>query len=206
MNTLARRVVPTVIVVLLFLSPLSVAGAVPPPYPATLTMQHGMLFSNSVNNAPKWGTELTAAQARWVTIKSSAGTIRWGVWRLDGISETFPVRSFNGGATWTEAGPMLATDWAGGSLFYVSKVFAEGPNAVVMVSNSVIDVSTDGGHQWYQYVNSADIWDIASSTTGGPIELRISGASYSQLPKSSYALYVLNVAHHQWHRVRQSVA
>jgi hypothetical protein len=91
-------------------------------------------------------------------------------------------------------------------LFYVSKVFAEGPNAVVMVSNSVIDVSTDGGHQWYQYVNSADIWDIASSTTGGPIELRISGASYSQLPKSSYALYVLNVAHHRWHRVRQSVA
>jgi hypothetical protein len=204
MNVVARRVLPTIVATLVTLSPLSAASATPPPYPATLMMQHGMLFSNSVTNEPEWGTKLTAAEARWVTIKSAVGTDRWGVWRLDGVSETFPVRSVNGGATWTEAGPMLATDWAGGSLFYVSKVYSEGPHAVVMVSNSVIDVSTDGGRQWYQYLNSADIWDIASYPESGAIELRISGASYSQLPKGSYAVYVLNVADHQWRRIRQS--
>jgi hypothetical protein len=91
-------------------------------------------------------------------------------------------------------------------VYSVSKVFSEGPNAIVMVSNSVIDVSTGGGRQWYQYLNSADIWDIASYPADGLVELPISGASYSQLPKGSYALYVLSVARHQWHRVHQSIA
>lgn len=104
-----------------------------------------------------------------------------------------------------EAGPMLATDWAGGGLYYVSKVFSESPTAVVMVSNSVIDVSTDGGHQWYQYLNTWDNWDITPYPTSGAIELRISGASYAKLPKGSYALYLLNVADHQWHRIRQTI-
>jgi hypothetical protein len=204
MNVFARRVVPTVIAVFVALFPLSVASAAPSPYPATLTMQHGLLFSNAVTNVPTWGTELTVAQAHWVTIKSARGVVQWGVWKPGGDPETIAVRSTNGGATWMVAGPMLATDWAGGSLFYVSKVFSWDLTDVVMVSNSVIDVSTDGGRQWYQYLNSADIWDIASYSTSGAIELRISGASYSQLPKDSYALYVLDVADHQWHRIGQS--
>jgi hypothetical protein len=205
MNLLARTTMTAVVVILVASLPSSAASATPSPYRATLTMQHGLLFSNSVNDVPKRGVQLTAAQSQWVTIKSAAGLVQWGVWRPEGNPETIAVRSVNGGATWVVAGPMLATDWVGGSLYYVSKVFSEGPGAVVMVSNSVIDVSTDGGRQWYQYLNSADNWDIALYPTNGATELRISGASYSQLPKGSYALYVLNVAHHLWHRLRQTV-
>ncbi len=205
MKALARKVLPATAAMLVSVLPVAVANATTSPFPLTLRMQHGMLFSHAVTNEPKWGTQLSAAQARWVTISSPAGRDRWGVWRLNGMSETFPVRSVNGGATWREAGPMLATDWVGGSLYYVSKVFSEGPAAVVMVSNSVIDVSTDAGRQWYQYLNSADTWDIASYSASGAIELRISGASYSQVPKGRYALYVLDAARHQWHRIRQSI-
>jgi hypothetical protein len=206
MNLYARRVVPTVVAALVVAFPVSLAGAVAAPYPSTLTMQHGLLFSNAVSNIPKWGTELTAAEARWVTIKSASDVDRWGVWKMGGESETVAVRSVNGGVTWKVAGPMLATDWAGGGLYYVSKVFGEGLKNVVMVSNSVIDVSTDGGRQWYQYVNTADNWNIKSYSTSAGMELRVGGASYAQLPKDSYALYLFNVAHHQWHRIRLSMS
>lgn len=205
-NVFTRRVVVAVLATLVVALPFSYAGAIAPPYPATLTMQRGMLFSHSVDNEPRWGTKLSAAQAHWVTITSAMGTNRWGVWRLDGVSETFPVRSVDGGTTWREAGPLLATDWVGGGLYYVSKVFSEGPHTVVMVSNSVIDVSTDGGHRWYQYLNTWDNWDITAYATRGAIALRVTGASYARLPKGSYALYLLDVAHHQWHRVRQSMS
>ena len=85
-------------------------------------------------------------------------------------------------------------------MFYVGRVIPEGSSAVVMVSNAVIDVSTDSGHQWYQYVNGADNWMMAAhAVPGGGIGLRISPARYAGgLPKGSYAIYGLNVAHHQW--------
>jgi hypothetical protein len=171
-------------------------------------MQHGLEFSEvAIHYELPWGTKLTAAEARWVTIASSGPTYRWGVWKYDGGPATFPVRSTDGGATWREAGPQLATDWAGGSLFYVDRVFIEGPSAVVMVSNSVIDATTDGGHQWYQYVNADDNWSITSHPDGADISLRISAASYSNnLPKHSYAIYVLNVARHQWLRASESLS
>ncbi len=206
MNALSRKILPFFVVTLLVVPFWSAANAVTLPYPRTLTMQKGLLFSNAVSNIPKWGTELTAAEARWVTIQSKADDDRWGVWKIGGESETVAVRSADGGATWRVAGPMLATDWVGGSLYYVSKVFSDRRNSVVMVSNSVIDVSTDGGHQWYQYVNTADNWNMTSYSTGAGTELRVSGASYAQLPKGSYALYLLNVAHHQWRRQRLSMS
>ena len=181
------------------------AGAASSFYPATLTMQRGLSQSNGVPALP-WGTTLTAAQARWMTLKSSGRTDRWGVWKEDGGPPEFPVRSTDGGARWTAAGPLLATDWAGGSIFYIGKVIPEGSSAVVMVSNAVIDVSTDSGHQWYQYVNGGGGWIMAGyAVPGGGIGLRISPASYATLPKASYAIYVLNVAHHQWHRMMQSL-
>jgi hypothetical protein len=182
----------------------TVAGATSSPYPATLTMQRG-LSQSSTNPALPWGTTLTAAQARQVTLKSSGPTFRWGVWKKNGGPETFPVRSTDGGAHWTAAGPQLATDWAGGSLFYVSKVIPESSTSVVMVSNSIIDVTTDRGHQWYQYLNTADNWSITGHAVSGGIGLRIGPASYALLPKASYALYVLDIAHHQWHRTAQSL-
>jgi hypothetical protein len=206
MSLFARRVVPTVVAVLVVAFAVSLASAAAAPYPSALTMQHGLLFSNAVSNIPKWGTELTAAEVRWVTIKSVGGIDRWGVWKIGGESETVAVRSVNGGATWRVAGPMLATDWVGGGLYYVSKVFGEGLNTVVMVSNSVIDVSTDGGRQWYQYLNSADNWNMTPYSSAGVIELRISGASYSQLPKGDYALYDLNAKSHQWRRTIEKLS
>jgi hypothetical protein len=85
-------------------------------------------------------------------------------------------------------------------------VISEGSSAVVMVSNAVIDVTTDGGHQWYQYLNAYDNWSItAHAVSGGGIGLRIGPASYSSLPKASYAIYVLDVARHRWRRTGQSL-
>jgi hypothetical protein len=93
----------------------------------------------------------------------------------------------------------------GGGIYYVNRVISESSSAVVMVSNAVIDLTTDGGHQWYQYLNTADNWLITAHAVSGGIGLRIGPASYSSLPKSSYAIYVLDVAHHRWRRTGQSL-
>jgi hypothetical protein len=183
----------------------TVAGAASSPYPATLTMQRG-LTESAAGHALPWGTTLTAAQARWVRFESLGTTHRWAVWKEGGGPGQFPVRSIDGGAHWIAAGPQLATDWAGGGIYFVNRVIAESSSAVVMVSNAVIDVTTDGGHQWYQYLNAYDNWSItAHAVRGGGIGLRIGPASYSSLPKASYAIYVLDVAHHQWRRTGQSL-
>lgn len=137
-------------------------------------------------------------------VKAVGPNFRWGVWYKYPTSQ-FPVRSSDGGAHWTAAGPQLASDWAGGSLFYVTKVIAESPTSVVMVSNSIIDVTTDGGHQWYQYLNTADNWSITAHSVSGGIGLRVGPASYATLPKASFAFYVLDVAHHLWRRKGQSL-
>ena len=176
------------------------------PYPATLTMQRGLTFSYVIRSLP-WGTTLTAAQERWVTFKSPGRIDRWGVWKEDDGTPEFPVRSTDGGTRWTAAGPLLATDWVGGGLYMVNKAISEGSSAVVMVSNSIIDVSTDSGHQWYQYLNAASDWTMAAyAVHGGGIGLRINLTSTLMPQKTSYAIYVLNVAHHQWHRILQSRA
>jgi hypothetical protein len=201
------REVACTVLVLVALS-VTAAGAASSPYPATLTMQRGLAESHFVRALPlPWGTTLTAADARWVTLKSSRGTDRWGVWKWHGGPAEFPVRSTDGGAHWTAAGPILASDTAGGAIFYINRVIPESSSAVVMVSNAVIDVSTDRGHQWYQYLNGADNWVMAAyAVHGGGIGLRIGPASYATLPKASYAIYVLNVARHQWHRTMQSLS
>jgi hypothetical protein len=181
------------------------AAASSSPYPSKLTMQAGFLFSKTAHDPPPWGTVLTAAQEKWVTIESVGSRYRWGVWEQGGLPPTFPVRSLNGGVTWRIVGPQLATDWAGGSLYYVYKVFPESPSAVVMVSDSVIDVTTDNGRQWYQYMNPASDWTITAHAISAEIGLRVGPTADKNLPKASYAIYVLNVAHHQWIRVSESL-
>jgi hypothetical protein len=181
------------------------AAASSSPYPSKLTMQAGFLFSKTAHDPPAWGTALTASQVRWVTIKSAGPRYIWGVWEQDGGPPTFPVRSLNGGVTWRVVGPQLATDWAGGSLYYVYKVFPESLSAVVMVSDSVIDVTTDNGRQWYQYMNPASDWTTTSHAVSTGIGLRVGPTADKNLPKGSYAIYALNVAHHQWIRVSESV-
>ena len=180
------------------------AGAASSPYPATLKMQRG-LYESSTGHTLPWGTTLTAAQARQVTLKSSGPTFRWGVWRENAGLGQFPVRSVDGGAHWTAAGPQLATDWVGGGIYFVSKVISEGSSSVVMVSNAIIDVTTNGGHQWYQYLNAASDWTITAYSVSGGIGLRISPFPDEMLPKGSYAIYELDVARHQWRRTEQSL-
>lgn len=181
----------------------SLAGAgTPVSYPATLPLSRG-LAQSAIGHARAWGTPLSAAQARWVRESSPRRAFRWGVWQEGGRPSTYPVRSTDGGIRWTAAGPQLATDWAGGSLYYVQKVYAISPQSVVMVSNAVIDVTTDGGRQWFQYLNPADDWSmVAYRARGGGIDLRVSPARFSRAGKPSAALYVLNVAHHRWRRLR----
>ena len=181
---------------------MSVAGYDTPPYPAILRSQPGLTESATGHNLP-WGTRLTAAQSLTVTFKASGPTYSWGVWGAPTGAGQFPVRSNDGGAHWNAAGPQLAADWAGGSLYYVTRVFPERSDAVVMESFSIIDVSTDGGRQWYQYLNAAANWAITPYVvTGGGVGLRVGPASWATLPKQSYALYALNVGNHQWHRTK----
>jgi hypothetical protein len=124
-----------------------------------------------------------------------------------GNAGQYPVRSIDGGTHWTVAGPLLASDWAGGSLYYVTKVIPESSSAVVMVSNSIIDVTVDGGRQWFQYLNAAGDWSISRHTVnGGGISIYVSPPSWASLPKASYAIYVLDLAHLQWHRIAQSLS
>lgn len=134
---------------------LTAVGAASSPYPAKLMMQRG-LTESAMGRALPWGTKLSAAQSHWVTLSSPpyrGSTFRWGVWRKGGGPSQFPVRSSDGGAIWMAAGPQIASDWAGGGIYFVDRVIWESPTSVVMVSNAVIDVTTDGGHHWYQYLN-----------------------------------------------------
>jgi hypothetical protein len=185
--------------------PRSFAGAKTSPYPATLKMRRGLYDGGGGNPSLPWGTVLSASQSRWVTIKSSGPNDEWGVWRENGDPGQFPVRSIDGGVHWRAAGPQLATDWAGGGIYFVGKVIPEGPSSVVMVSNAVIDVTTDGGRHWYQYLNAASDWIISAQAVNEGIGLRIRPFPDGNLPKRSYAIYVLSSTHHEWIRTRMSV-
>jgi hypothetical protein len=111
----------------------------------------------------------------------------------------------DGGVHWTAAGPLLATDWVGGGIYYVGKVISDGPTSVVMVSNAVIDVTTDGGRQWYQYLNAASDWIVSGQPVSVSIGIRIRPFPDGDLPKGSYATYVLNDARHEWVRTGESI-
>lgn len=179
--------------------PVAAASAASSPYPASLTMRSGLALSSTGRGLP-WGAVLPVAQSRWVTLATSGSRVRWGVWREDGGPAQFPVRSTDDGARWAAAGPQLSSDWAGGSLYEVTRVTAESPSSVVMASDSVIDVTTDAGHQWYQYVHPAANWSITASPMRGTIGLRVAPARGASLPRGSYAVYVLDVADHRWRR------
>jgi hypothetical protein len=181
----------------------SVAGA-KASFPATLKMRRGLYDGGGHNPAPAWGAVLPVAQSQWIKIKSS-GPIEWGVWRPDGDGGLFPVRSIDGGVRWTAAGPQLATDWAGGGIYYVSKVIADGLTSVVMVSNAVIDVTTDGGRRWFQYLNPASDWVISSQAVSVSIGLRIRMFPDGKFTKRGYATYVLNTTRHEWVRTGLSL-
>jgi hypothetical protein len=183
--------------------PKFVGAPKPSPYPATLKMRYGMYEGGGHFSALRWGRVIPASQARWITIKSS-GIDEWGVWRPNGDGGLYPVRSVDGGVRWMAAGPLLATDWVGGGIYYVGKVIADGPRSVVMVSSAVIDVTTDGGRQWYQYLNEASDWIISGQPVSVSIGIRIRPFPNGDLPKGSDATYVLNDIRHEWVRISES--
>jgi hypothetical protein len=74
-----------------------------------------------------------------------------------------------------------------------------------MVSNAVIDVTTDGGRHWYQYLNPASDWIVSAQPVGVSIGIRIRPFSDGDLPKGSYATYVLNAGRHEWVRTSLSL-
>jgi hypothetical protein len=188
-------------------TPRSLGGAKSSPYPATLKMQRGMYEGGidvHVRSLP-WGTILPSTQLRWIEVKSPTAAIEWGVWRVNGTGGLFPVRSTDGGVRWTAAGSQLANAWVGGGIYFVNKVISDGPSSVVMVSNAVIDVTTDAGRQWYQYLNGASDWIISGQRLSVSIGIRIRPFPDGNLPKRSYAIYVLNTARHEWVRTSQAV-
>ena len=174
------------------------------PYPSTLKMRFGMYEGGGHLRALPWGRVIPASQLRWINIKSSSAIDEWGVWRPNGDGGLYPVRSLDGGVRWMAAGPLLATDWVGGGIYYVGKVISDGPTSVVMVSNAVIDVTTDGGRQWYQYLNAASDWIISGQPVSVSIGIRIRPFPDGDLPTGSYANYVLSDARHEWVRTSES--
>jgi hypothetical protein len=187
--------------------PASAGGARLSLYPATLKMRSGMYeggFNVHVRSLP-WGTTLPASQLRWIEIKSSKATVQWGVWRVNGDGGLFPVRSTDGGVRWTAAGAQLANAWVGGGIYFPNKVISDGPTSVVFVSNAVIDVTTDGGRAWFQYLNGASDWIISGQPVSVSVGLRIRPFPDGDLPKGSYATYVLNTARREWVRTSESV-
>jgi hypothetical protein len=201
-----RLVLSLVCVVTLAVTFVPMASASPSPYPATLLLQRGLTMSKYGRSLPL-GTTIPSSQTRWVMIKSSGPAYRWGVWQKNGGPAQYPVRSIDGGVHWTAAGPQLATDWVGGSLYYVTKVITESSSSVVMVSNSIIDVTVDGGRQWFQYLYSAGDWSINRHTVAGCISIHVSPPSWAtSLPQGSYAIYNLDLTHLRWSRVAQSLS
>lgn len=187
--------------------PKSLTGAKLSPYPATLRMRRGM-YEGGIgvdDRLLRWGTILPSAQSRWIDVRSTKSTVEWGVWRRNGDGGLYPVRSMDGGVRWRAAGPLLATDWVGGGIYYVRKVISEGPTSVVMVSNAVIDVTTDGGRQWYQYLNAASDWIVSGVPVSVSIGIRIRPFPDGNLPEGSYGTYVLNSARHEWVRTAVSL-
>lgn len=200
-----RLGLPLACAVVLALSLVPTSGAAPSPYPARLPLQRGLTMS-TYGRAIPWGTTIPIAQARWVTIKSSAPTYRWGVCQMNGGPAQYPVRSVDGGVHWSAAGPQLATDWAGGSLYYVTRLITESSSSVVMVSNSIIDVTVDGGRKWFQYLYAPGDWSINRHSVARVISIRVSPPTWAtNLPIGSYAIYNLDLAHLRWIRIAQKL-
>ena len=176
-----------------------------PPFPAQLTMSRGVTFPIKVAALP-WGTPIATTQNLWVTLKARAPGVEWGVWDKSGGSSQFPVRSTDGGIHWRAAGPLLSTHWSGGDRFRVVGVFTHGAASVVMVSAASVDVSTDGGHQWYEARVPNDIWSMTSVTfAAGTYGLRVEPLWAAPFSSSPFAVYLLDSTHHQWIRVQQSL-
>lgn len=105
--------------------------------------------------------------------------VAWTLW-CRGPGE-YPALSEDGGATWTTAGPLLASDWAGGSMYEVSRVTACSPSVVALAGEFDVDVTTDGGHQWYLFPNGpSEDWTMTvigcnGDANGTPyvLELRV---------------------------------
>lgn len=67
----------------------------------------------------------------------------------DRYSETFPARTADGGRTWTINGPEFHVDAADGAEA-VSYVGITSRSTAFAYGSSVVDVSTDSGHTWWE--------------------------------------------------------
>ncbi|MDE3007926.1 MAG: hypothetical protein KGI14_02695 [Acidobacteriota bacterium] len=169
-------------------------------WPATLVMQRGLSQSRYFH-PPAWGTVLSPRQANDVALRESSRGAWWGVWRQGGGPPELAVRSVDEGQHWVVASPVLASDWVGGGIYYVNAVYPENASTVVIVSNAVIDLTTDGGRRWYQYVNTADDWTMRVRFRGGALELLVRPAPYATALANTRATYHLSVRDHRWRRV-----
>lgn len=138
---------------------------------------------------------------------------RWSVW-CD-VTAQFPVESTDGGRRWVVAGPLLANDWVGGSMYYVSRVSAYAARVVAMAGNGVVDTTFDGGRTWYQFATSASmagLWTMVMVPSKGAArerspELVMHVADRNPLPtqRAGSAVYVTSNEGRTWTRLRQTL-
>jgi hypothetical protein len=129
------------------------ASATSSPFPATIKAhlwnpKPGVMGPNLPFGAR---VILRGPQSRICEDVAVAG-VEWSVW-CD-LAAQFPVVSTDGGRQWRVAGPLVASDWAGGSMFYVSKVTAYSAEVVAMTGAGVTDTTFDGGRTWFQFATS----------------------------------------------------
>lgn len=168
-------------------------------FPRHVPVEKGLEFSREFTFLAR-GTVLTPGQARGVE-DVSGSVVRWGVYHAQ--ASQYPVRSRDAGRTWMVMGPSLSGDWAGGSTFLVTESFALNEDCVYYASNSVIDLSMNAGRTWYQAINVTFAWSITPHVfSGNVLGFRATGRpGGAPSLRHDVALYVLDLAHHQWRRL-----
>jgi len=162
------------------------------------------------NFAP--GRVLSASQARpgfGPTIGPSFyGDVGWRIYQNGRNSGQCPLESTDHGRTWRVARWVLATDWAGGSSYFVSHLTMVSPRVVLAWGASSLDVTSDAGRTWYNVIvpeeQVALTGLVASNNLATGIRL-VAGAwpdPLTAIPRATYR--PLNTSYTRWTLVAQT--
>jgi len=192
-----RRSVMTFVVVASLLVPAasSLAATATVNFPRTL---QGEVWTGQGQHCGTYapGQVISAAQARQgfgPTIGPRFyGPVGWRIYQNDRNSGQCPIETTNHGRTWRVARWVLATDWAGGSLYFVSHLTMISANEVLAWGSSSLDVTSDAGRTWYNVFAGEEqvalTGLVATSNLATGIEL-VTGAwpnPLSAVPRATY--------------------
>jgi hypothetical protein len=177
-------------------------------FPDHLTAQRWTSSSPPVTQSVTFGAEMQVVDPGAALCPNVAPpSSHWNVW-CDGPAQ-FPV-TYSGRDSWSDAGPLLATDWAGGSLYIVTHVTSCSTAVAAMVGQGVVDTTFDGGRQWYQFGSGnsmAGYWSMSvescpSNVRGSAdsMTLRVTSSGGGDARDTGTATYVTRDDGQYWQR------